>query len=291
VVVATSADDNYAAAGALALISAARSVTPSPACLFVDCGLKRDTLRQLRQVFEANSVELTVAEFDDADLDDLPVDFHISSATYGRFSVPRLAKDLAARTLYLDPDTLTIGSIDELISTDLYGRAVAAVQSHRTRFVSRHGGVKNWDQLGLPPATAHFNAGVLLIDNAVWLNQRVSEKAIQFLKENPDEVVFLDQDALNAALRGEWIPIDDRWNVPVARSLSLRLGDRVATRHGLLNLENQDILHFLGSIKPWEPSYAPSAHRRLYSAERRRFGMKFDVPRYWSPFRWARARP
>lgn len=290
VVLATASDDRFAAGGATALLSAAKATERPLPCVFVGFDLSERVQERLRDIFAKQAVELTIVEVDSASYSHMPVNRHFSAAMYGRLSIPALLRDVARQTLYLDPDTLTVDSVSHLLATNLRGQAVAAVQSERIPLVSSRTGVP-WRHLGIPPATAYMHSGVLLIDNEAWCVQNVTERALEVLATRPEELVYPDQDALNAALAGRWIPVGGRWNVLVPRSLSFRLRSHVISRHRPEDLDRHSILHFAGIVKPWDPSYAPSAYRRLYCSAQRRLGVTFDIPKYWSPLRWIRARP
>jgi lipopolysaccharide biosynthesis glycosyltransferase len=287
----TVTDDAFAPAAAVTLLSAAASCAVQPVCVIVDFGMSEATRATLDGCFEANRVTLHVRGADSERYAGLPLGSHLRAATYGRLSVAELAADLAPHSLYLDADTLTVGSLDGLLATDLCGQPVGAVQDPKVHFVHQPGGVTGWDRLGLPPATAFFNAGVMVIDNRAWGAAGVSSRALDLLASHPEEATFADQGALNAVLAGAWLPLDRRWNVPVPRSIGIGVRGRVLSRHGSDRLADMSILHFLGTVKPWQPDYAPSPYRAMYQQAMRRLTPQLPEPRYINPLRWARIRP
>jgi lipopolysaccharide biosynthesis glycosyltransferase len=95
--------------------------------------------------------------------------------------------------------------------------------------------------LGLSLDTAYFNAGLMAIDRAAWRAAKVTERVIQALRDHPERFPFMEQDALNAALKGDFAPLSPRFNF---------MGDFF-----LLDLERRlkpMALHFVNAPKPWE---------------------------------------
>ena len=289
-ILVSATDDAFAAAAAVALLSAAVHCRQRPPCLIIDCGISTPTRAWLHDTFALRAVPLTCRAVDGARFSDLPLSAHLTAATYARLAAAELAGDLAARSLYLDADTLTVAAVDPLLDADLGGHAAGAVQDPKVRFVSRPGGVTGWRRLGIPAATAHFNAGVLLIDNAAWRAEGVSERALELLRSAPEEATFADQGALNGALAGRWMPLAERWNVAVPRSAGVSVAGRVISRHAVVALGDLGILHFSGLVKPWQPDYAPSPYRRRYSRALATYAPAAEQPRYDSVWRWARTR-
>ena len=56
--------------------------------------------------------------------------------------------------------------------------------------------------LGLALDTPYFNAGLMAIDRATWRGERLTERVIKALRDDPKRFPFMEQDALNATLRG-----------------------------------------------------------------------------------------
>ena len=291
IALASAGDDRYAPATTTALLSAALRMQGSPPCIFIDCGLHPTTRSHVEATFERYGVPLTWQQVDIIAYRELPVEAHLRAETFARLALPEFAQKLAQRTLYLDADTLTLSSIESLISFPLHDCVVGAVTDQAIPTVSSPSGILGWERLGLPPALGFFNAGVLLIDNRRWTEARVSSRAFALLRDYPEEATYADQGALNAAVRGFWMPLDRKWNFRVPRSLAFRAGQSVFTRRLSVPVADLGILHFAGTAKPWDPSYPPGAFRRWYAAEYARCAPFAQTPRYWPVLRWAAARP
>ena len=95
--------------------------------------------------------------------------------------------------------------------------------------------------LGLSLDTPYFNAGLMTIDRAAWRAQKLTERVTKALRDDPARYPFMEQDALNATLRGDFAPLSPRFNF---------MGDFF-----LLDLERRlepIVLHFVNAPKPWE---------------------------------------
>jgi lipopolysaccharide biosynthesis glycosyltransferase len=95
--------------------------------------------------------------------------------------------------------------------------------------------------LGLALHTPYFNAGLMAIDRAAWRAEKLTERVTKALRDEPELYPFMEQDALNAALKGSFAPLSPRFNF---------MGDFF-----LLDLERSlepMVLHFVNAPKPWE---------------------------------------
>lgn len=188
-----------------------------------------------------------------------PVNHHLSRTAYARILMPLSLSEATGRLFYVDCDTVVNASLAPLASMPMDGFALAAVDDIARQVTERH--IKRNRDIGLPDEMRYFNSGVLLIDLENWRRQRVSERTIAFINDHPT-LPMMDQDALNGALRGEWLPLDESWN------LHRRLEKGVYTDDPALWREAR-IVHFIGQVKP---NYTDCNHpaRDLYFEHRAR---------------------
>jgi lipopolysaccharide biosynthesis glycosyltransferase len=165
---------------------------------------------------------------------------HISNATYARLLIPKMLPNLTGRALYLDSDILVIDNLRQLWASTLTNGAVigAVLDEGVLRIRNRR------DPLfyKLPRVTRYFNAGVLLIDLERWRAERVAERALEYLIQNP-QTPYSDQDALNVACDGKWEQLEPRWNFQVYEQVP-RIAD-------LPSEERPEVVHFVTREKPW----------------------------------------
>jgi lipopolysaccharide biosynthesis glycosyltransferase len=127
---------------------------------------------------------------------------------YARVLLPDLLPDRNGKLLYLDCDTLITSDLRPLFETSIDRHALAAVPVAKTADyvaeLNRH--------FGRPPQTPYFNSGVMLIDLEEWHRRGLTGQTLDWAVSNHNLIRYVDQDALNAAVHGDFCPLDWRWN-------------------------------------------------------------------------------
>lgn len=198
---------------------------------------------------------------------------HISSMTYARFLLPSIFPDNVTKILYLDADLLVIDDLGPLLATDLEGAVLGAVLDGLDQSLkSGKPGLK-----AVPTVQSYFNAGVLLIDLGLWRQEMISEKALQYMRQNPQSPYY-DQDALNVVCDGLWKRLDTRWNCT-----------NFYENMRILNLDRTQrpgILHFTCSDKPWKAGI-PNRKSLFYDKFRSRTCFaKTQKERFYDTLQW-----
>ena len=153
-----------------------------------------------------------------------------------RLTLDRYLGSHYARVLYLDADTLVAGDLGPLMTADLAGKTLGAVQDVGILTAVRQKVAKHRAELGLSDDDPYFNAGVLLFDWKSALASDALGRARATLASR-ERWGALDQDALNMALRHEWQALPFKWNVTglIQNNSSIKPA----------------IYHFTASEKPW----------------------------------------
>lgn len=164
---------------------------------------------------------------------DFPTSVDWTYATYFRFVMGKALSGTVDRVLYLDADILCVGALRELADIDMEGYTVIAVSDLMDIFQGR------LESLSIKNGK-YFNAGVLYIDIKRWCEERISEMAMQMMRENPGKFKSLDQDVLNILLDGKAYFADRRWNY----------------LYSIMNMKHitpagTGLVHFTGD-KPWQ---------------------------------------
>ena len=135
---------------------------------------------------------------------------------YNKLLVPDVVPAEVPTVLWLDCDTLVLGDISPLWDEGTGGNTLRAVQDSVVPLVSSDMGVARYRELGLRANAKYFNCGVMLMNMERWRQQRVSERALGYLKTYARDVAFLEQEGINAVLSDHWGPLDPQWNWSVS---------------------------------------------------------------------------
>lgn len=211
--IALSADKAFTVPLGLCLRSIMQSAAPATKYHFhiLDSGVDRQLL--LRGGFT------NISWYNVADkMRDLPTAQRFPSATYHRFLLPTLLPQEITRIIFLDCDTVVKRDLTELYHTNLQGNTIAAVPwvvlGHYREEYGQH--LRSFPQrFGLADdGTPYFYASLLIMDLSAMRGYGTTARVIEMVRSTPREkLIWLDQDALNATLRGQITPLPLEYNV------------------------------------------------------------------------------
>ncbi len=170
---------------------------------------------------------------DSSPFEGLRADLHITTVTYYRFFLAKYLSDDLNELLFLDPDTIVTGVLEDIYSlqfdddSDYYFYAVD--QGYDEEELRRFESIS-------PGLDSYFNAGVMYINLQRWRDENVGEPLLKIAKEHKEHLLFWDQDALNIFFRDQWGQLPYTYN---------------ATRIRTRLLSTPLIVHYAGSGKPW----------------------------------------
>ncbi len=157
---------------------------------------------------------------------------YISPMTYARYFIPDYISE--DKVLYLDSDLIVNQSLEPLFEIDFYEYLLAAA----------------WDTDGVT-----FNAGVMLINNKKWrqekLKERLIEQSIVTLKEVDEgkiENFNGDQTILNQVCSNRWLELDREYNLQVGHDVTAFYNK---WENYFNELVSPSIIHFVSYRKPW----------------------------------------
>jgi len=180
---------------------------------------------------------------------ELPLWGRMTISTYDKLALGRWLPSSVARALWLDCDLLVLDDVAKLWETPNGPHCVLAAQDGLVRTFGARFGVAGRHEMRIDNGAEYFNAGVMLIDVARWRDEDVAGRALAYLQKHRREVFFWDQEALNAALAGNWGKLDPRWNWSPGSTMASDL--------------SPSIIHFTGGLKPWRLE-GHSARQKLY---------------------------
>src|SRR5689334_7857161 len=159
-----------------------------------------------------------------------------TAAVYYRLFFAFLVPTDIERILYLDMDTIVARNLQGFYTIPMDGYPVAAVYDIY---------VRTQPLLGIKTEGEYFNSGVMLLDLNQWRLQQISEKAIDYLLRYPDHILFVDQCALNAVLKGNWKKLDLRYNL-----IYSWLPENLSKRASRLLMKDTYVVHYTLQ-RPW----------------------------------------
>ncbi|WP_439508793.1 glycosyltransferase family 8 protein [Yoonia sp.] len=184
--------------------------------------------------------------------DGMPVTGRLSVATYMRLALPDAFAADYDRILYIDSDVFVVGTaIADVFSLDLGGRVLGAcLDTTKWKYPRR----PTKDQAATGMTGSYFNAGVLLIDCAAFRAQDIRPRCIAAAQEHAGSLLELDQTLLNIVLQGAWAMLHPAWN-----------WQWVVVRPLFEAYIDTQIVHFIGTSKPWSPKGAkvPVRYREI----------------------------
>lgn len=231
----------------------------------LDGGLLAADRERLEAVVGTRDVALRWIDADPRQVADLPTWGRMPSTTYQRLSIGGALPAEEPKAIWLDCDVVVTTDLTRLWETDLGGSPVLAAQDQLVPFVSSRDGIRRWRELGLPAGAKYFNAGVMVIDLDRWRDEDLGSQAGSYLRRYRDDVMFWDQEGLNAVLCGRWSELDPRWNhnasVAGRPFFKARHLAPVASR---ALADDPWIVHFSGTVKPWVAANVADWPRTLY---------------------------
>lgn len=259
-IIVTIADDKYSVALAVMLKSVEANLPLNMnAIIYV---LHRDLSdkikEEIKKTIQPDKLRLYWIKINPDRIQDLKVDGHISIDTYYRLLIEDYFPQYS-KIIYLDTDIVVNRSISELWNLQLDDTHLYAVPlaSKKSGFVNGERGLPTYKLLGIPAYTRTFNAGVMVINLDLWRRDSISFLILEYLKRYKEQILWWDQDGLNAILYDKWLPLPAIWNVIPSHLLSFSTWhDSLLSKDEYQEVWNSPgIIHYAGPLKPWLPNY------------------------------------
>lgn len=173
-------------------------------------------------------------------------------STLGRLFIGEMLPSGVTRCLYLDCDTVVLGSLRKLWQFPIEPAIAGAVQEPT---IYRQ--VK--EIIGLDRKDPYYNAGMLLVDLKEWRRQGMGQQMLAYYQSMDGRLPANDQDVINHVLKGRIRTLPPRYNFfPNYRYFSYN----ALVRHAPVYQEvtraqfgqakkHPVILHYMGDERPW----------------------------------------
>ncbi len=187
--------------------------------------------------------------------DDAPVNMHFTKEMYYRLLASRMLPEDEERVLYMDPDILIRGSVEEFYNLPFDGNMLIAMSDPpQTNDPKCPDNRPHWQRLGMPEGSAYINSGVLLMNLALMRERNFDVSEIfEIIEEKRSDLLYPDQDAINIYFRDSikiWKNLYN-YNPGLLASEVFKWGLSKKYRRR----ENPIIVHFMGPVKPWSIHY------------------------------------
>lgn len=180
-------------------------------------------------------------EFDEV----LPAYGAASKTTYAKFWFASMFPK-EDRVLYLDPDVLVMGDIEEMYNIDFGNNLIAGVIENLPYY---HMQASKMDL-----SDSYINGGMVLCNLAAWRAENLEEKALERLKDTTFNLNY-DQGILNELCKTRILVLPPKYNV-LAEVFEFKNADKIKQRYGFMNyyqqkeiieaINNPVIIHFTG---------------------------------------------
>ena len=222
----------------------------------LDGGIKDKNKEKILNLKRIKNFNIEFIKIDDKLFKDCDITsecMHISKQTYYRYIIPKL-KPQIKKCLYLDCDIVVNNSLNELWNIDLEDNYIAAVEDLSL--------ITNDDAKRLE-INHYFNAGVLLINNELWIKDNITELLFQNTLKIKDKIRWVDQCVLNYTFKDKVLFLSPKYN--------LQHSAYKDTKYNIYSKDQIDfvkkfpiIIHYSGSDKPWSKKCIHSLWKQYY---------------------------
>jgi lipopolysaccharide biosynthesis glycosyltransferase len=192
---------------------------------------------------------------------DVAVEGVKSLTPYARLFMGSLLPKDVKRVLYVDCDSLTVGSYRDLWDMNIDDWYCAAVIDSRVNEYEKN-------QLGWKLDEPYINSGFMLANLEKWREDNLERKFIKYLFENQGKTIFWDQDAVNFVLKDKIKFIEPKYNLQfffqycdyeMAKFLLKIKGEYYSKETVVESQKNPIFVHFCGFVhdRPWQTEYHP----------------------------------
>ncbi|MCL2080363.1 MAG: glycosyltransferase family 8 protein [Oscillospiraceae bacterium] len=163
-----------------------------------------------------------------------------SLATFYRIFISSVLPSDMKKIIYIDSDTTVQSSLFELWNTEQGDNIISGVMDIKLPHLRNQ-------RVFLKRKDIYINAGVMLINLALWRHYDVESKFIKFIRLMDGKLPFVDQDVINSVLKGFIGTVDPKFNYlhMIKNKNAAHPKDRVRVRE-IVRHNNPVIRHYIG---------------------------------------------
>lgn len=171
----------------------------------IDDGINKTNKDKIFRFTEKYNCKVTFIKINFEDVSDILMPFHQSFTTYAKLFISSILPDDINKIIYLDCDSLVLGSFKELWDMNIDDYYCAGVLDVLGENVKNH--------FWYLKINSYINAGFLLINLKKWRADDVEEKFIKFLSDNYGKFFLADQGAINLVFNGKIKIVEPKYNL------------------------------------------------------------------------------
>lgn len=243
------ADEKYSKYCMITLSSILYNTTSFIEVYILTSGFSETTKQHFQEFENLYNCNIHFTIVDNSALEGVPLPkelSHINIVTYYRLLMSKVLPNDIDKVVYLDCDIIVRHDIADLASIPIENYAIGAVleSSYENR-------KNDMARLSIPLDYGYFNAGVLLINLSYWRAHRLDNVFMSYLYDNAKNIIYHDQDVLNATLYDKALSISVTWNMIPCLYLRGKLpSSTIKSMHEILY--DPSLVHFVYVPKPWQ---------------------------------------
>ncbi len=233
--------------------------------LLTDDSFGSNIRHQYEVLVASHNSRLTIRMVDKNDLASCPlnINHHVNLAGYYHFLMPKLLPPSVDKIIYMDGDMIVRGDIRPIWDIDMDGYAMSAPLDGNTFEQSQYA------RLGMKRRSGYVNNGFALFNLKYWREHNISDKMFSYVNEHYNALTLMDQDVENAVLEDVIKPMPIKYNFQILmfmdyfwRNFTPEFKEEV-----LASASSPIIVHYTGSIKPWNFKYFGWPYLHMWEEE------------------------
>lgn len=186
---------------------------------------------------------------------DAPVNMYFTKEMYYRLLAYKMLPESVDRVLYMDPDILVRGSVEEFYNLPFDDNMLIAMPDPPQQMNPKNPDNRpHWLRLGLEEDAVYVNSGVLLMNLKLMRERNFDVNEIfEIIQAKSKDLIYPDQDAINIYFRNSmklWKNLFN-YNPGLQANEVIKWGLSKKYRRR----DNPIIVHFVGPVKPWSIHY------------------------------------
>lgn len=238
-------------------------------------GLPEESKEKFNKLAEIYKQTVIYKDMNDRMFDGLPINDLFGKGTYYRYTIPELCKE--SKVLQVDGDVLIRHNIRELYDTDVSDVAMGVVEDQCSD------SIKQINRLRI--ATPIFNNGVQLMNLDYWRKNDIAKKCRDFLIQNPETCLYVDQDANNIILQGKVRYLSPTYNFQQQWFWPLSQREIHYSKWSEVDKYKNDpvIMHFCVHLKPWHKECSHPFRQEWVKYAKMYDFVGYKERSYWTP--------